>query len=471
MAKSALGFMQLTIICGFSLFYAWYLISFFGLFILVPPDFDFVGLHIEQILFFVGGIFSTVALIAAFNKADSVAIGHTRLLYLASFLPGLLMPVAILVYSLGIDLPFPVFCLACLLTGAAAAIGFMLWEDLLTHGYLKRGVLTHGIMFCAGGVAFLAVTLFLSPIETCIVSILLLCASMALLSFIAPRCDTLEDKPATPAREYFRKSWHMEIVISVINAVFGYAFIFLYYTDANLLVGAMAVAIFADLGFAITFGRGKWFQFAGAIRICGAFVSVALLLMVCGGDVVRNVAACSIVLFWFIFRTMDGGSLTNLANRNDFSALYCATRGKMPANLGFTIGLTVGVASVALDPPSMALPYAPLALVGLFIVAVLFFLPFDNASSAVGYKTLSLVDMQESPNDNLKRQCELIKVEYKLSPRESDVLEYLVKGRNAKHISEKLYISESTAKTHISNIYRKVGIHSQQELLDMLEAA
>ena len=32
MARSSLGFMQLTIICGFSLFYAWYLIAFFGLF-------------------------------------------------------------------------------------------------------------------------------------------------------------------------------------------------------------------------------------------------------------------------------------------------------------------------------------------------------------------------------------------------------------------------------------------------------
>ena len=471
MAKSALGFMQLTIICGFSLFYAWYLISFFGLFIIVPSDFDFIGLHVEQILFFVGGILATVFLIATFNRADSVAIGHTRLLYFASFLPGLLMPLAILTYSLGITLPFPVFCIACLLTGAAAAIGFMLWEDLLTHGYLKRGVLTHGIMFCAGGIAFLAATLFLSPIQTCVVSIMLLCASTALLSFIAPRCDSLEDKPAAPAREHFRKSWHIEIVITVINAAFGYAFILLYFVDPNLLVGAMAIAIFADLAFAIAFGRGKWLQFAGAIRICGAFVSAALLLIACGGDIVRNVAACTIVLFWFVFRTIDGGSLTNLANRNDLSALYCATRGKMPANLGFTIGLAIGVASVAVNPSGMALPYVPLALVGLFIVAVLFFLPFDNTSSAVGYKTLSLVDMQESPDGNLKRQCEHIKVEYKLSPRESDVLEYLVKGRNAKHISEKLFISESTAKTHISNIYRKVGIHSQQELLDMLDAA
>lgn len=31
------------------------------------------------------------------------------------------------------------------------------------------------------------------------------------------------------------------------------------------------------------------------------------------------------------------------------------------------------------------------------------------------------------------------------------------------------YISQSTAKTHIYNIYRKFGIHSRQELLDFVE--
>lgn len=31
------------------------------------------------------------------------------------------------------------------------------------------------------------------------------------------------------------------------------------------------------------------------------------------------------------------------------------------------------------------------------------------------------------------------------------------------------YISQSTAKTHIYNIYRKFGTHSRQELLDFVE--
>ena len=47
----------------------------------------------------------------------------------------------------------------------------------------------------------------------------------------------------------------------------------------------------------------------------------------------------------------------------------------------------------------------------------------------------------------------------------------LAKGHNAAFIQEKLCISKSTAKTHISHIYRKLDIHNQQELLAMVDAA
>lgn len=58
---------------------------------------------------------------------------------------------------------------------------------------------------------------------------------------------------------------------------------------------------------------------------------------------------------------------------------------------------------------------------------------------------------------------------YGLSPREREILQILLKGRDAKYIMDTFYISQSTAKTHIYNIYRKFGIHSRQELLDFIE--
>ena len=69
-----------------------------------------------------------------------------------------------------------------------------------------------------------------------------------------------------------------------------------------------------------------------------------------------------------------------------------------------------------------------------------------------------------------KNRCLRAAQRYDLTPREGEILSYLARGRNAKYIQEALTISLSTAQTHIRNIYRKVGVHSRQELLSLIEA-
>ncbi|MBQ9954551.1 MAG: hypothetical protein IJO87_03875 [Eggerthellaceae bacterium] len=66
-------------------------------------------------------------------------------------------------------------------------------------------------------------------------------------------------------------------------------------------------------------------------------------------------------------------------------------------------------------------------------------------------------------------RCEEIADRYLLSRRETEVMFLLAKGHNAAYIQDKLCISKSTAKTHINHIYRKLDIHTQQELLNMME--
>ena len=66
-------------------------------------------------------------------------------------------------------------------------------------------------------------------------------------------------------------------------------------------------------------------------------------------------------------------------------------------------------------------------------------------------------------------KCEEIADRYLLSRRETEVMFLLAKGHNAAFIQDKLCISKSTAKTHINHIYRKLDIHTQQELLNLME--
>ena len=45
----------------------------------------------------------------------------------------------------------------------------------------------------------------------------------------------------------------------------------------------------------------------------------------------------------------------------------------------------------------------------------------------------------------------------------------LAKGRDVPSIAKQLFISENTVRSHSKSIYRKLKIHSKQELLDLLE--
>jgi two-component system response regulator NreC len=50
-----------------------------------------------------------------------------------------------------------------------------------------------------------------------------------------------------------------------------------------------------------------------------------------------------------------------------------------------------------------------------------------------------------------------------LSSREREVLELVSEGRSNKEIAAELYVSEFTAKRHVQNILRKLGVHSRWE--------
>lgn len=69
------------------------------------------------------------------------------------------------------------------------------------------------------------------------------------------------------------------------------------------------------------------------------------------------------------------------------------------------------------------------------------------------------------------RRCEKLAADFSLSPREKEIAGYLGRGHACPYIAKTLIISESTVYTHSRNIYRKVGIQSKEELIQILTSA
>lgn len=71
----------------------------------------------------------------------------------------------------------------------------------------------------------------------------------------------------------------------------------------------------------------------------------------------------------------------------------------------------------------------------------------------------------------LDTRCDAFARDHALTAREAEILAFLVRGRSAPYISERLSIALGTTKNHVSSIYRKAGVGDRQSLLNLVEQA
>ncbi|MBP6577307.1 MAG: response regulator transcription factor [Chryseobacterium sp.] len=81
-------------------------------------------------------------------------------------------------------------------------------------------------------------------------------------------------------------------------------------------------------------------------------------------------------------------------------------------------------------------------------------------SPSIAFKTLKLL---RNPQEFENKKCE---EEIKLSPREIEVLQQLSRGLNYNIIAQNLFLSPSTIRKHIENIYTKLQVHNKLEAIE-----
>ena len=75
-----------------------------------------------------------------------------------------------------------------------------------------------------------------------------------------------------------------------------------------------------------------------------------------------------------------------------------------------------------------------------------------------------------APEAAIEARCAHLAAAHGLTEREGEVFALLARGRNGAFIQEECRVTRNTAKTHIRHIYQKLNVHTQQELIDLVEA-
>lgn len=193
---------------------------------------------------------------------------------------------------------------------------------------------------------------------------------------------------------------------------------------------------------------------------------------------------------YIILEMYAWSSLLEIARASGRPCAYVFGLGKSGMNLGLLAGCMLGM--FASSRPTMIGLAISVALVYAFILM--------GAVAPAGRKRMALVDSSveggcpggadglaaTAPAEGLgaseqplapsieelrAAQCRSLAREFGLSAREEDVLRMLLAGRSIEAAAEALGIAPSTVRSHRDHLYRKLGVHTRQELLDLVERA
>jgi DNA-binding CsgD family transcriptional regulator len=367
----------------------------------------------------------------------------------------------VLLANNGLPIPFTLICFLWTLTGAALSI--MLLELCLIFNCLyrhKRGVragifAVFGIII--GAALFFVLSLIPDTLKT--VSLLVLpwvCQAAFFPLRIWPEDPGAQKKPHVLLTRKF-KSTSLGLVF--FSLVFGVTASFHILADPDTTTSHLVVSIAFCAGSLILGGvwaltREKastsltqWYLLPvpAAILLAAPFLTDGVYMLV------NALLICT----YTCYETANVLYLANMAYHKKLPTLFVFGLGRFCGAFGFLMGWIINYIYVFNEfSRDILLIFSYVIAFGLIVGLLIYSRPKST----------------DKPPRSWRARCEAVCEFYGLTQREREIFVLLAKGRNAKFIARELYISEYTARTHIVHIHRKLGVHRQQEILNLIES-
>lgn len=84
------------------------------------------------------------------------------------------------------------------------------------------------------------------------------------------------------------------------------------------------------------------------------------------------------------------------------------------------------------------------------------------------FTNYSNINIKKIISDKQNLSQEDLKVKYNFSDREIEVIELLIKGKTNAQVSEELFISINTVKSHVKSIYKKLAVSNRLQLIEKI---
>jgi len=243
-----------------------------------------------------------------------------------------------------------------------------------------------------------------------------------------------------------------------LTALHGSAQSLLGFTTVSGLVLAVILVIYCTI-FARRINLSTFYRWLSPLTIIGLFlISLPSIWLTFSGFGLIFAAQWVLYLFIWIY-------LSELCRHVKINPILIFMVGRLIFEFGFLAAYVVG----GFLPGFLAKNGVPLVFIafGIAVILVISTVFSGGNEDSVAVSNNQKILVEEKIAQMFSEQSSRIARRYSLSPRESEILQYLVRGYSLPYIRNELYISRSTIDSHVRHIYKKCDIHSREELITL----
>lgn len=365
-----------------------------------------------------------------------------------------------------------------LIGGAACSAGYtVLLVRWVSIPYSKMSRDQAIMVICLGGCAAASVYLFLILISFPSGSVVL--AGLAIAVFSAAHRAKCDGHPASTglvssiskAGEFvMQNGGRPKAVMAVCSFSFGFelsallaegAFShgFVQHAWPAMLLGLLAIAA----AMALSFGRGQ--SILLNLLMASILMSIVGALLTCFAEL-DPVGSLFLMAGFFVLTTFYLVFFSAVSQRKDASGRLILGIFRRTLSIIPLATLCAIVAYWVLSKTAPQHVYLMGALECLAMVLVIVSMltsELTNTRQELSQKTESTIALSD-----VRAFAAGEGSSYGLTERECEVIHMLMSGRSASAAAKELYLSANTVKTHTRSIYRKLGVHNRQEMIDLV---
>lgn len=420
----------------------------------------------------INGLMATSAVLAVGTGLWSMARDSVRMMPAATVLGGVAYALGGSAYALVQTLALPVgpagICVISVAMGFGLAMLVLGWCRVLCPFGLKRSLLGMSIACAMATFVELGFEAGLLPAREGAFAVLLW---LGVAGPVWSACKGVGEIPAVDdtVGDHLWESMRT----MVLNPCLG-LFLFLFIMSAREFVFMEyehigAISVIGAAGIAVALVR-FWPRFSLGTVYRTLLPSAAAFFIVLSSFPVGSVSFGAGFLVSHILMAAIAllalASLCAVARAGEFSSVFVGSILCVATSLAVLLG--TNVAQVVPDDDALG---------AILLVCAMAYFVYVLASPLVDYHRLlregeegeEVRERDGLPQPHSDALCAALAEERNLSAREREILPYIARGHRPAYVADMLCISEHTVRTHLRNIYRKLGVGSREELIQLVE--